>query len=47
MTEFTDKEVEMLRTIFQDAAVYEYIDSDNENCPYKALYEKIMGDEEN
>jgi len=43
MIELTEEEIIILRTIFSDCAVYEYIDNDDENCPYKALYEKVMG----
>lgn len=46
MIEINDEELELLRVIFTDNDVFEYIDSDNENCPYRALFEKIMGDTE-
>lgn len=43
-TEFTDSEIELLREIFTDNAIYEYIDYNDGYCPYKALWEKVMGE---
>ena len=44
--EFTKEEVKLIKGIFKDCAAYEYIDYDNDDCPYKALYEKIMDEQE-
>lgn len=40
---FTNEEVELLKVIFMDNAVYEYIDYEDENCPYKKLWDKVVG----
>lgn len=37
MMELSDSEVELLRTIFDEQAVYEYIDYVDPECPYKDL----------
>jgi len=42
MVEFTDEEMKMLNTIFCENYVYENVDYQDENCPWRALYTKVM-----
>lgn len=42
MLEFTDKEMKMLGEVFSENCIYEYIDYEDENCPWRALYTKVM-----
>jgi hypothetical protein len=43
MLRLSDDEVKKLQIIFEDNAVYEYIDFDNrDTCEWNKLYEKII-----
>jgi hypothetical protein len=44
MINLTKDELESLMIILSDTDIGEYIDYDNPLCPYKSLYEKIMGE---
>jgi hypothetical protein len=42
-TIFTQREIELLQTIFEEQAIYEYIDNMiPTDCPYNALWNKVF-----
>jgi hypothetical protein len=44
-TIFTQGEIELLQTIFEEQAIYEYIDNMiPTDCPYNALWNKVFKD---